>query len=153
MESIRTVISAVCVISAAISIIEGLTAGTRLKSQIKFLLNLVFVTVTLTPLLKGTMKLELPDLKDYTLAEYSQAEELYNEQLKAKTGENISAVLLSQLEAAGIECSYIETSVNISETNSIYITSVTVSTDNFQAAARVIKNSLGEETEVINEGR
>ncbi len=153
MESIKEIIRAVCIISAAICIMDGLVSGTRLKNQMKFLLNLIFVTVIATPILKGTLKFELPDLKQYTLPEYTQEDELYNEEIRIQTGENISSVLLQQLEAAGIECSKIETKVNISETNSIYISNVTVSADDFQSAAQVIRNSLGEETEVIDGNR
>ena len=153
MDDIKELIRAVCIISAAICIMDGLVSGTRLKNQMKFLLNLIFVTVIATPFLKGTLKFELPDIRDYTLPEYTQQEEIYNEQICMQTSENISSVLMQQLEAAGIECSKIETSVNISETNSIYISNVTVSADDFEAAAQVIKNSLGEETEVIDGNR
>ncbi|MBE6861285.1 MAG: hypothetical protein E7497_00080 [Ruminococcus sp.] len=153
MDNLKEIIRAVCIISAAICIMDGLVSGTRLKNQMKFLLNLIFITVIVTPFLKGTLKFELPDLKNYTLPEYTKQDELYNEEIRIQTGENISSVLLQQLEAAGVECSKIETNVNISETNSIYISNVTVSADDFQAAAQVIRNSLGEETEVIDGNR
>ena len=57
---------------------------------------------------------------------------------------------MQQIEAAGIKCEKIETEVNISETNSISISSVTIRADNFEAAAKVVRNSLGAETEVYN---
>lgn len=150
MDDLRTIIRSVCIISAAICLIDSLAAGTRFKNQMKFLLNLIFITVIVTPVLKGTLKFEMPDIGEYTIPEYSDADSLYREELKKQTGANISSVLVQQLEAAGIKCSNIETDVNISETNSIFISSVTVSADNFEAAAAVIRNSLGAETEVLD---
>ena len=57
---------------------------------------------------------------------------------------------MEQIKASGIKCEEIKVSVNISETNSIDINSITVSADNYEAAADVIRSSLGAETEVRN---
>ncbi len=152
MEELKEIIRSVCIISAGICIISGLTDGTRLKGQMKFLLNLIFILVISTPLLKGTLSIELPDISGYEEVDCSSAENIYNEELKSQTEKNISAVLRQQIEAAGIQCNEIETNINISETNSIYISNVTVSADNYEAAAQIIKNSLGQETEVTNGG-
>lgn len=150
MESMTAAVKSVCIISAAICIIESLTAGTKFRSQVKLLLNLIFIMVIASPLVKGTFELELPDIGEYDVSDYSTAESVYNDEMLRVTGENISSVLRNQLESAGIICYKIETSVNISETNSISISSVTISTDNFEAAAEIIKNSLGSETEVLD---
>lgn len=150
MDGLKDIIKAVCIISAAICMIEGLAAGTKFKNQMKFLLNLIFITVIVTPVLKGSFEFEMPDISQYMTPEYSDSEYLYQEEMKKQTSTNISSVLMQQLKAAGINCSEIVTDVNISETNSISISSVTVSADNFQAAAEIIKNSLGAETEVFD---
>lgn len=150
MENIKEIIQAVCIISAAICIIDGLASGTRLKNQMKFLLNLVFITAITAPLVKGTLTFEMPDISKYMLNDNSEAEQMYSDELCLQTGRNISSVLLQQLEAAGISCDEIETNINISETNSISISNVTVCADDFEAASRLIKNSLGEDTEVLN---
>lgn len=150
MEGLSSVIKAVCIISAAICMIDCLVAGTRFKNQMKFLLNLVFVTVIITPIINGVFTLELPELDMSVVTEYEDTDELYIEEIKKQTGANISAVLKQQLEASGINCSDIETNINISETNSISINSVTVKADDFEAAVQVIRNSLGAETEVYD---
>lgn len=150
MEGLNAVIKSVCIISAAICLIEGLSAGTRFKNQVRFLLDLIFVTVIVTPVLKGSFEFEMPDIEQYLTVDYSESEGIYQEEIKRQTEENISSVLMQQLEAAGINCSSIETNINISETNSISISSVTVNADNFEAAAEVIRNSLGAETEVFD---
>lgn len=150
MEQFRAVIKSVCIISAAVCILDGLAAGTRFRNQMKFLLNLIFITVIAAPVLQGTFDFEMPELDRYMTEDYDSAGELYQEELRRQTGENISAVLMQQLEAAGIKCTGIETDINISETNSISISSVTVSADDFGAASEIIRSSLGGDTEVIN---
>lgn len=150
MESITAAIKSVCIVSAAVCIIESLTAGTKFRNQMKLILNLILIIVITYPLLKGSFELELPDITQYEFSDYSLAESVYNEEMLRATAENISSVLRSQLEAAGIMCDKIETSVNISETNSISISSVTISTGDFEAAAEIIRNSLGSETEVLD---
>lgn len=150
MEGLKDTIMAVCVVSAAICIIDGLAAGTRFRKQMRFLLNLIFVLIVVSPILKGTAIFEMPDISGFVTSDYNGSQEVYYEQMKQKTGENISSVLEQQLEAAGINCESIETDVNISESNSISISSVTVCADNFTAAAEIVRNSLGTETEVID---
>jgi len=150
LDDIKSIIKSVCIISAAICLLEGMASGTRFRSQIKFLLNLIFITVIAVPILKGTFKFEMPDVTQYMDMEYDETENVYQNEIKHQTEENISSVLVQQIEAAGIKCEKIETEVNISETNSISISSVTIRADNFEAAAKVVRNSLGAETEVYN---
>lgn len=151
MDGLKETIGSVCAISALICIIDGITSGTRLKNQMKFLLNLLFILVAVTPLLKGAADIELPKLSDFSISEVSASDSSYRAELERQTAENISSVLARQLEAAGIRFDKIETNVNISETNSISISSVTVAADDFDEAARIIRSSLGEDMEVLND--
>ncbi len=150
MDGFKSMIRAVCIISAAICLIEQLTSGTRFRNQMKFLLNMIFVMVIAAPFAKGTLEFELPDINKYLMPDSSESQEIYHDELERQTSENISAVLMEQINAAGINCTGIEMDINISETNSISISSVTVESDNFEAAAEIIRNSLGAETEVLN---
>lgn len=150
MDGLRELIGGICAISALICIIDGIASGTRLKNQMRFLLNLMFIIAVVTPLLKGAAEIELPDLSELELPQYSDSEDRYMSELELRTSENISSVLMQQLEAAGIRCDKIETNVNISETNSISISSVTVAADNYNEAARIIRTVLGEDMEVLN---
>ena len=72
------------------------------------------------------------------------------EMIKKQTEKNISDVLAEQISAAGINCGEILTEVNISEDFSISINRVTVKTDDFFGAERIIRETLGSSTEVIN---
>lgn len=150
MEGASAVIRSVCIISAAICLTDSIASGTRFRNQIRFLLNLVFIAVIIAPIVKGSFELELPDIEKYMTAEYYDSDEEYMQELEMRTEENISSVLMQQVQAAGINCSKIETDVNISDADSISISRVTVSADDFEAAADVIKSSLGAETEVYN---
>lgn len=150
MDSIISAVKSVCIISAAICIIDLLASGTKFRNQIKFLLNLVFILVIITPITGEISEFSIPDVENYFNTDYSKSEEVYYKELERQTSENISSVLKAQIEAAGIICYKLETSINISKTNSISISSVTISTDNFEEAAAIIRNSLGSETEVLN---
>lgn len=148
MEGLSAAVKSVCLISAAVCITDMITGGTKLRRQIRFILDLIFIIVIAAPVVKGTFELELPDISQYELSD--SGDDAYRTAMTEATAANISSVLMSQLEAAGISCSKIETNVNISEDNSISISSVTISADNFEAAAEIIRNSLGYDTEVLD---
>lgn len=148
MEDFKNAVMAVCIVSAGICMIENMVTATKLKSQMKLLLNLTVATVLIASFTKGGISFELPDFPSYDADEYSYS--LYSEEMCRQTAENISGILLEQLSAAGINCSKIETEVNISDDNSIFISKVTISADDFGKATEIIRNSIGSDTEVIN---
>lgn len=149
MDEFKNAVIAICIVSAAVSIIGNLVSGARLRNQIQLILNLVLAAVVIAPFLNGASELELPDVSRYDSPDHGYSLELYNENLKRTVSENISAVLSEQLAAAGIKCEKIEIEVNISEDGGIFISRVALSADNFKAAAEVVRNSLGAETEVV----
>lgn len=147
MENFRNAVMAVCIVSAGVCIIENMISGTRLKSQMKFLLNLTVITILVASFTKGGINFELPNFASYDTT-YSQ--ELYNNEICRQTAENISDTLYVQISNAGIICTEIETEVNILEDNSIFISKVTISADDFGTAAEIVRNSVGSNTEVVN---
>ncbi len=151
MEQIKSSVIAVCTVSAAICIIESLVSGTRLKNQMKMILDLVLIAAAAAPFFKGGIDLDLSGLNIDNTIDYSHSQEIYNEELRRQMSYNVSSVLLQQLSAAGIICEKIETEVNISDDGSISIIKVTLRTDNFKGAAEIVRSSLGSETEVVNE--
>ncbi len=148
MEDFKNAVMAVCIVSAGVCIIENMVTATKLKLQMKLLLNLTVATVLIASFTKGGISFELPDFPYYDADEYSYS--LYSEEMCRQTAENISDILLEQLSASGINCSKIETEVNISDDNSIFISKVTISADDFGKATEIIRNSIGSDTEVIN---
>ena len=148
MEDFKNAVMAVCIVSAGVCMIENMVTATKLKSQMKLLLSLTVATVLIASFTKGGISFELPDFPSYDADEYSYS--LYSEEMCRQTAENISDILLEQLSASGINCSKIETEVNISDDNSIFISKVTISADDFGKATEIIRNSIGSDTEVIN---
>ena len=148
MEDFKNAVMAVCIVSAGVCMIENMVSGTKLKSQMKLLLNLTVASVLIASFTKGGISFELPDFPSYDADEYSYS--VYSEEMCRQTAENISGILLEHLSAAEINCSKIETEVNISDDNSIFISKVTISADDFGKAAEIIRNSIGSDTEVIN---
>lgn len=149
MEDFKNAVMAVCIVSAGVCMIENMVSGTRLKSQMKLLLNLTVVTVLIASFAKGGIAFELPDFPSYNV-EYEYSQETYADEICRQTAENISSVLSGQIESAGINCTKIETEVNISDDNSIFISKVTISADDFGKAEEIVRNSVGSNTEVVN---
>ena len=150
MEEFRNAVMAVCIVSAGVCAVENLVTGMRLASQVKMVLNLILALVIIAPLANGLPKIELPDFERYSITEGTYQEELYNEEICRQTAENIGEVLSSQISAAGVEVYSIDVGVNILQDGSIYISSVTLSVSDFDAAAAIVRSSLGGDTEVIN---
>ena len=148
MEEFKNAVKSVCIVSAGICIAENIVCGTRLKKQIKLMLDLMLITVLISGFAKGCINFSLPDFTAYNADYYGDS--LYISELERQTAENISEVLAEQLRSAGIECVEINTYVNISENKSITINRVEVKTDDFSGAEEIIKNSIGESVEVVN---
>lgn len=147
MEDFKNAVMAICIVSAGVCMIENMVSGTRLKSQMKFLLNLTVITVLIASFTKGSLNFEMPDIQSED-TEYSQ--ELYNNEICRQTAKNISSILSEQINNAGIICTEINTEVNISDDNSIFISKVIISADDFEKAEKIIKNNVGSSTEVVN---
>ena len=92
----------------------------------------------------------MPEISAFEQQDFSDMTEIYNEELKRQSAENISSVLRDQIAAAGINCDKIEIDVNISEDSIISISKVIITADDFEAAASIVRSSVGSETEVVN---
>ena len=150
MEDLKNAVMAVCIVSAGVCMIENMISGTRLKTQMKFLLNLTVVTILVASFTKGGIAFEMPDFPVYSQSEYENSQEIYNDEMCRQTAENISSALYEQITSAGINCTEIHTEVNISDDNSIFISKVIISADDFGSAVKIIRNITGNDTEVIN---
>lgn len=142
----ETAVLSVCIISLAVSLSENLTSGTKLGKQVKFILSLIVISVIFRPFSENISLPDIPDIPEFQ--QYS--DEFYNNEMKNRISENISKTLEDELLKNGINTDFIDTDINISDSDSISINSVTVGTDNFQRAEIIIKENLGEETEVLN---
>lgn len=148
----KAAVLAVCVFSAAKSLI-GQTAGSvKMKDQLKLILDILLALVITAPFVSGFADFQLPEIGNYELADYDCSQELYDAALAEQTASNVCDILAEQIAAAGIACEKITADVNILSDGSISISRVTVNTEDIEGAAEVIRNTLGGETEVVNEG-
>ena len=151
MEEFKNAIRVICIVSAAVCIIENLVSGTKLRNQIKLILNLILIMTIISPFIGGGFSFDLPDFNKYDNTDFTYSQEVYNEELIRQASENVSAVLFEQITAAGINCEKIETDVNIFDDGSIFISKVIINADDFDSAATIVRSSIGSnETEVIN---
>lgn len=150
MEDIKSAVMAVCIISAAKCIIGNIASASKLKNQIGMIMNLLLAVFIISPFVHGFSDFEMPDISVYNITDYDYSNDMYASVLANQTAENIESVLSQQLSALGIYCDKIEVEVNISADYSISINKVTVTSEDFEAAALIVKGSLGTETEVIN---
>lgn len=148
----KAAVLAVCVFSAAKSLI-GQTAGSvKMKDQLKLILDILLALVITAPFVSGFADFRLPEIANYELADYDCPQKLYDAALAEQTASNVCDILAEQIAAAGIDCEKITAEVNILSDGSISISRVTVNTEDIEGAAAVIRNTLGDETEVVNEG-
>ncbi|HBB71055.1 MAG TPA: hypothetical protein DCZ71_00410 [Ruminococcus sp.] len=151
MEGLKETAMAVCTVSAAIALTEGLTGSGRLKGQVRMMLTLILLLVISAPLVQSAGELELPELKHFEYKDETTYPELYTDALIRETSDSIAGVLSQELEKAGIFCSNIVPEINISEDGCIIINSVRIRSDSPEAAGEVIRSVLGEDTEVTDE--
>ena len=150
MDNLVSAAGGVCVVSVLICVLRMIAGGTKLKGQAELIMKLVLAASVTAVISDGALNLELPDIPSGTGNDYSAAEQVRDAELIRQTGENISEVLRGQLSAAGIDTEKIETEVNILEDGSIIISRVITSSADNDAAAELIRSSLGQETEVVN---
>ena len=150
MDNFKSAALSVCMVSAGICAVRSLVSGTVLRNKVETILKIIFAIVLLAPLANGCKDFEMPRPENYELSEYGYSAEKYRDELAGRCRENLTSVLRQQFESYGINCREIEVDVNISEDNSISISKVTVSAEDFAAASEIIRNCLGSETEVEN---
>ena len=143
MDDLALTIKGICIASAGIFLMENLVGGTRLKNQMKLLMKLVLAILIIYPFVKKGCEFEMPEISAFEQQHFSDMTEIYNEELKRQSAENISSVLHDQIAAAGINCDKIEIDV-------ISISKVIITADDFEAAASIVRSSVGSETEVVN---
>ena len=153
MEGLNSAVRAICAVSAVMCVVEALAGGTRLKGQLRLILDLILALVLTAPFVKGGLEFELPVIDQADLSAYGYSQEVYLAQVKAQSEENIASVLAEQISGAGIACENVSVEVNISPDLSIDISKVELKTDSFSQAAEVVRSSLGAETEVVDGDR
>ena len=148
MENFKSTAAAICFVSAGICAVRSLVSGSVLRQKMELILKMVFAIVMLSHIINGFANIDLPNLSSYELTDYGYSQEKYQLELSRQSSINISEALRQQLVSNGINCEKISADVNISEDGGINITKVTVSSDDNDGAAAIIRNCLGADTEV-----
>lgn len=150
MKELTSAAGGVCAVSVLICVLRMISGATRLKSQAEFIMKLILGIAVAAVFTDGISDFELPETFIGSGTDYSIMSQVGEEEVAARAEENISEVLRGQLRAAGIDAEKIRTEVNILQDGSITISKVVISTEDIEAAAAIIRSSLGQETEVVN---
>ena len=151
MEEMVTAVRTVCVLCIGICAVQSMTEGTRLKSQAGMVMKLILAVIIGSVIMKGGREFSLPDLGGSSNMSYEHDKEIYDEEIIRQTEKNISDVLTAQVRSAGINVEKIAADVNIPQNGSIVINRVFINTSDNDSAADIIRGSLGQETEVVDE--
>ncbi|MBR6967520.1 MAG: hypothetical protein IKH78_03215 [Ruminococcus sp.] len=150
MEQITSAVRSICILSVGMYLVSSITEGTRLRAHTELLVKMIFAVTVAIAAINCVKDFELPDTELSERRDSAFYVDIYDRELARNTSENISDVLRAQIEAEGITVEKIDTEVNISETGSIFISRVIIGTSDNEAAAAVIRRSLGESAEVVN---
>lgn len=138
LESLKTSIIAVCMLSIAVAVCTLVCPNAVLAKQVKFLISLLFIISLAVPLTNLEFPVDLLEIQQERSQESAQA-------VTQKYAEEALYLLLTQEE---ISCSELQVTVHIDENQSISISEVNAVCDDFQKACRVLEQALGEEVEI-----
>lgn len=153
MEAFRMISATACFLGIVITVFSRLYPSEKFEKQMKTIFSLIFLISIATPLLNG--KFNLPDISETVTASSSYYQEISSnadEYFVNSIENNISVRLEAALNSKNIFPLEIQTSVNISEDNSISINEVNVlmlSEGYDEAIKKCICENIGNETIVV----
>lgn len=127
METFRMISAMACFLGIVITVFSRLYPSEKFAKQMKTIFSLVFLISVATPLLNG--KLNLPDISETIAASNSYYQEISSnadEYFIKSIENNISVRLEAVLNSKNIFPLEIQTNVNISEDDGIFINEITV---------------------------
>ncbi|MBQ8727022.1 MAG: stage III sporulation protein AF [Oscillospiraceae bacterium] len=151
MSAFASVIGLACFVSLAISFVDMICPEKKFEKQLKVIFSLVFVISIATPVVKGDIVLDFPEI-DIVSADVSIEKERYDDEIVKQIKENVEKGLYNELLAKNLYTEEISVIVNISDNNSISISKVIFYTENSEMDEEIyseIRKILGEETEII----
>ncbi len=144
MESLKLSVKALCLLSAAVSVLSLMIKGKALAGQLRFLLSLLFAVGMASAFLQIELPADLEATARDALTFHTQAAE---ETILHETAEKTAAILRQELENAGISCTELSVDVHRDEDGRISITKVCAECDDLAAANKLLADLLGEEVE------
>jgi hypothetical protein len=151
MDKLGEFVKTVCFAAIAFFIIENLISVTRIKGQMKFLLSLIFITLTASFFSGVDYKSISFEQNLWDNESYAASAEICNDLLEKQILDNLSEVIGDELNNAGIKNSRLDFEINMSQTNCIDISKVIINTMQYTDAENILRSRLGEEVKIINE--
>ena len=151
MDKLSEFVKTGCFAAIAFFIIENLISVTTIKGQMKFLLSLIFITLTASFFSGVDFKSISFEQNLWDNESYAASAEMCNTLLEKQISDNLSEVIGDELNNAGIKNSRLDFEINISQTNCIDISKVIINTMQYTDAENILRSRLGEEVEIINE--
>jgi len=142
MEIFRMISATACFLGIVITVFSRMYPSEKFEKQMKTIFSLIFLISILTPILNGN--LQLPDISETVAASSAYYQEISvnaDEYFIRSVENNISIRLEAELNSKNIFPLEIQTSVNISDNNSISINEVNVSVTDIELAEE-IKNCI-----------
>ncbi len=153
METFRMISATACFLGIVITVFSRLYPSEKFEKQMKTIFSLIFLVSVSAPVLNGD--LQLPDISETVAASNSYYQEISSnadEYFINSIENNISIRLESVLNSQNIFPLEIQTSVNISEDNSISINEVNVlmSSDEYEKEIKAcVYENIGNDTTVV----
>ena len=147
MNIIREMAAAGCFIGLALYAADILKPDDRFAVQVRFIFSLIFITVIITPFMKGDIReiTESVSEKVCTSDVYSissSVEKDMTENIEKNTERSLSLALSER----GISHSDLRVTALINESYSVSITSISLHTENESAASEILRELTGDET-------
>lgn len=150
METIKTLSMTVCFVGIAITMLDLITPGEKLKKQVKLIYSLVILIIVATPIIRGDVRLELPVIESIeSTPEFLAAEQTFQESLEAYFADNIKLAINQKLKVRNINAEEILVSVNKDEEGCISISEVNIvlavqDKDMYDTCIEIVRNELGD---------
>lgn len=127
MEKIKNIVLCICLLAVAISVLDVISPGKRLKKQLSFLFSLVFIIAIFTPFVNGEISFEIPSVSELEEIEaYEEISDTVNELAEREITYSLTTVLSDALIQNGISADKIYFDINIEDNDSISISSAEI---------------------------
>lgn len=154
METFRAISLTACFLGIVITLFSTLYPSQKFAKQMKIIFSLIFLLSIIKPVVNG--KLDFPDIGEAVSAStdyYREISDNTDEYFILAIESNISTTLTAELQAQNIYPEEIQTSINISENNSISISEVRIVLNDMtysdEAKRCIIENTSEDVTVVV----
>lgn len=149
METVKSLTMTICFVGIAITMLDIITPGEKLKKQMRVVYSLVILLTVATPIMRGDIKLDFSDITAIESTQaYIEVEEAYQKSLENQFVENIRLAIEQKLLVKNINAEEILISINKEDNNCISISEVNIvlavqDINKSSEAISIVQNELG----------